>query len=141
MPITDADEKEELQHIYQEWCRSRGEIFFQEHSHKRKQSKLFEKDDSDNEDDDIMFEEDDNIHFEDYSGIKFEKSNSISVNPHANIQFQDSSSDENEGEKSVFPFKVLYIVMEFVKGITLKDFITTRFKQEEIKIQIIRGIL
>jgi serine/threonine protein kinase len=31
--------------------------------------------------------------------------------------------------------------MEFVKGITLKDFITTRFKEEEIKIQIIRGIL
>lgn len=34
-----------------------------------------------------MFEEDDNIHFEDYSGIQFEKSNSISVNHHANIEF------------------------------------------------------
>jgi serine/threonine protein kinase len=42
---------------------------------------------------------------------------------------------------TVFPFKILYIAMELCNGINLKDFISTRFDDEEQKIQILRGIL
>ena len=40
-----------------------------------------------------------------------------------------------------FPFKILYISMELYTGINLREFINTRFDDEEQKIQILRGIL
>jgi len=81
-----------------------------------------------------MFEEDDQIRFEGYSEIQFEQnSKSCSINPHDKIGFnhlEDSSQISNQNDKSAFPFKILYIVMEFVRGITLREFINTRFNED-----------
>ena len=41
-----------------------------------------------------------------------------------------------------FPFKILYVVMEFCSGMNLKDFIQTKFNESnETKVKIIRGML
>ena len=41
-----------------------------------------------------------------------------------------------------FPFKILYIVMEYCGGMTLRDYISQQFHQpSELKIKIIRGML
>ena len=41
-----------------------------------------------------------------------------------------------------FPFKILYVVMEFCTGMNIKDFIQKKFHQSnETKVKIIRGIL
>lgn len=41
----------------------------------------------------------------------------------------------------IFPFKILYIAMELCNGTNLREFINTRFDDEEQKIKILRGIL
>jgi serine/threonine protein kinase len=51
-------------------------------------------------------------------------------------------SPQQQPEAYEFPFKVLYIVMEYCGSMTLRDFINMRFgESNEMKIKLIRGIL
>lgn len=47
----------------------------------------------------------------------------------------------NHSSEGLFPFKILYIAMEFCSGINLRLYINEHFHEEDSKIQIIRGML